>query len=314
MNQTDLLETNLVAYLKLLRIDHWIKNLFMLPGVAIAYSTEYVVANRNISSSEIYVLGISFVALCFASSANYVINEWLDRTQDAKHPFKNHRVSNRYKFSSFKVFSLYLSVLLLTLLLTKYLNNKIDFYIFLLVFMGFLYNVKPFRLKDKHYLDVMSESINNPIRFAIGWHVLISDLPVPVSAFIGFWGIGIFLMALKRYSEMSLINDPQLLGNYRKSFLYWDTQKLLIFAMVGAMVASSFIGIFLVKHRVEYILLFPMLIWIFSNYLKISLDLAPVSYQPEMLMREKKLISLVVALGGLFVVLTIFNVEILGKF
>ncbi len=34
---------------------------------------------------------------------------------------------------------------------------------------GVVYNVPPFRTKDRPYLDVISESINNPIRLTIGW-------------------------------------------------------------------------------------------------------------------------------------------------
>jgi len=35
--------------------------------------------------------------------------------------------------------------------------------------MGLAYNVPPVRLKGWPYLDVLSESINNPIRLALGW-------------------------------------------------------------------------------------------------------------------------------------------------
>ena len=38
-----------------------------------------------------------------------------------------------------------------------------------LLVMGVLYNVRPFRTKDRIYLDVLSESINNPLRLMLGW-------------------------------------------------------------------------------------------------------------------------------------------------
>ena len=36
--------------------------------------------------------------------------------------------------------------------------------------MGCLYNIPPIRTKDHAYVDVLSESINNPIRFLVGWY------------------------------------------------------------------------------------------------------------------------------------------------
>jgi decaprenyl-phosphate phosphoribosyltransferase len=311
MHQTTLLDSTPISYFKLLRIDHWIKNLFMIPGVAIAYSLEFAPYDRKLDFGLIVSVGLGLFILCLASSANYVINEWLDREDDAKHPFKNHRVSNIYNFSGKSVFVLYIMILVLVFFGLRFVNQSLALYVGLLLVMGVLYNVKPFRLKDRHYLDVISESVNNPIRLSIGWHSLVSDLPVPVSAFIGFWGIGVFIMALKRYSEMTLISDDRLLGMYRKSFKHWTTQKLLVFSMVGALTGATFMGIFLVRNRVEYIFLFPFLIWIFAEYLKLSLNLNPASYAPEKLMKDKKLVTLSLLLGGFFIFFTFYSVPML---
>lgn len=286
----------------------------MLPGAAIALSFKYIPTETKLSSNEFSLILLSFLALCFASSANYVINEWLDRSHDAKHPFKNHRVANNFAFSEKKVFGLYAFLLLTVFGFSQFLNRNVNIYLSLLLVMGLLYNVEPFRFKDKHYLDVISESVNNPIRLAIGWHTLVPNAAVPASAFIGFWGIGIFLMALKRYSEMTLINNDALLASYRKSFKNWDRTKLLVFAMVGALVGASFMGILLAKRRLEYIFVFPLLTWIFAEYLKISLNLDPSSYAPEKLMRNKKLMGLVVLLAILFVIFTFVNVPSLHEF
>ena len=305
---------NIPAYLKLMRVDHWIKNFFMIPGVIFAFAFEIIPNNLTITTNEIFAIIISFLALCFASSANYVMNEWLDRNFDAMHPFKNHRVSNVYTFSANLVWTLYFGNLVIVLIFMALLNNQVKFFLVLLLVMGFFYNVEPFRFKDKHYFDVISESINNPIRLAIGWYAIEPNIAVPISSFIGFWGIGIFLMALKRYAEMNLINDTELLSTYRKSFKRWNPQKLLVFSMVGALVASSFLGIFLIKYRVEYIMLFPMLIWIFAEYLKISLNLEPVAYAPELLMRKKRLILQVVTLGFLFLLLTFIDLPFLSEY
>jgi hypothetical protein len=37
--------------------------------------------------------------------------------------------------------------------------------------MGCIYNIPPIRSKDVPYIDVLSESINNPLRMLAGWFI-----------------------------------------------------------------------------------------------------------------------------------------------
>ena len=70
-------------YLKIARFDHWIKQLFILPGVFVA-----VAMAEPFQQSTLRPLFLGFLSTCFAASANYVINEWLDRDFDQFHPVK----------------------------------------------------------------------------------------------------------------------------------------------------------------------------------------------------------------------------------
>ena len=78
----------ILPYFKLLRVDHWIKNVFMFPGVAIAFSFNSVQINNTNLLAHLQNILISFLALCVASSANYTINEWLDRDLDKNRDFR----------------------------------------------------------------------------------------------------------------------------------------------------------------------------------------------------------------------------------
>ena len=44
--------------------------------------------------------------------------------------------------------------------------------------MGCIYNIPPVRTKEIAYLDVLTESINNPLRMLMGWY-MITDTIVP---------------------------------------------------------------------------------------------------------------------------------------
>jgi hypothetical protein len=57
------------------------------------------------------------------------------------------------------------------------------------------------RTKELPYLDVLSESVNNPLRLFLGWFALVADKLPPLSLALAYWMVGAFFMATKRYAE-----------------------------------------------------------------------------------------------------------------
>ena len=149
------------AYIKIARPDHWVKNVFIMPGLVLALILIHMPDNWG---SFLIKLGAGFFATCLIASANYVINEWLDAEFDQYHPTKKNRpvVSQNMKFSL--VMAEYAVCIVLGLGLSIAVNIPFLLTELWLLLMGVLYNVKPVRTKDIVYLDVLSESINNMIR------------------------------------------------------------------------------------------------------------------------------------------------------
>ena len=58
------------------------------------------------------------------------------------------------------------------------------------------------------YVDVLSESVNNPLRLLLGWFVVTPDVVPPVSLLVAYWMVGAFFMASKRFAEYRSIGDP----------------------------------------------------------------------------------------------------------
>jgi 4-hydroxybenzoate polyprenyltransferase len=133
--------------------------------------------------------------------------------------------------------------------------------------MGILYNVRPIRSKELPYIDVLSESINNAIRFLIGWFAATSLFIPPVSIVLGYWMGGAFLMATKRFSEYRAIGDKTKASLYRKSFKYYDEKSLIISAVFYSLLSVFFCGIFLIKYCIELIIAIPFLCGLFCLYL-----------------------------------------------
>ncbi len=259
----------------------------MLPGAALAAS--FQMSSSQALTVSFWRLSIGFVGLCLVSSANYTINEWLDRKFDEMHPWKNHRSAVQSDLNPFLVWSQWAILAVVGISATSAAGFAALACNLALLIMGLAYNVKPIRTKDKAYLDVISESVNNPLRMALGWYCVTDVHPVPASAFIAFWGGGIFLMALKRHTEMTLVKDINLMSAYRPSFARWTLPSLLTFSMTGALVCCSFLGILLAGYRLEYMLLIPFVIGLFQHYLKMALlqDISAIA--PEKLWKQKGL-------------------------
>ena len=297
-------------YVKIARPDHWIKNLFILPGVAIAF----LIIGRQSMGGVLTRLLIGFFATCLIASANYVINEWLDAEFDKYHPTKKYRpvVSSNMKFSL--VMAEYALLSVAGLCLSLLVNKSFFFTELWLLVMGVLYNVKPVRTKDIPYFDVLSESINNMIRLLLGWFTVTSSSLPPGSILIGYWMGGAFLMGIKRFAEYRMIGNPEVAGLYRKSFAAYTEQTLLCSSMFYAFCSTFCMGIFLIKYRLEYVLAMPFLFLLFVYYLYIAFKEDSAVQKPEKLYREKKLLAFVALLIAIFFLLTVIDIPALKLF
>lgn len=298
-------------YIKIMRIDHWIKQLFILPGFVCAL----YLGNYNINVNLFIKLIIGLLATSLIASANYVINEYLDSEFDKYHPTKSKRPLVEESVKGSIIWMLWFILSAIGLLIGFFTIGKNFFFMELwLLIMGILYNVKPFRTKDIYYLDVLSESINNSIRFMLGWFILPIKIVVPISIFLGYWMAGAFLMGIKRYAEYRMINDKSKASSYRKSFKYYNEKTLLSSSFFYAMCSVFFIGIFLIKYKIELILTIPFIVGLFCYYFYISFSNDSVVQKPEKLYKEKGLMIYCIFLVFLFVILMNIRIEWLDIF
>ena len=292
-------------YIKIARPDHWVKNAFILPGIVIAF----LLTDYSISVSQFVMRFIcGFIATCFIASANYVINEWLDAEFDKFHPTKKYRpvVSENMKFSL--VMLEYAICIVLGVGFSLLVNIPFLVVELILLLMGVVYNVKPLRTKDIVYLDVISESVNNMLRLLLGWFIVSDYLIPPSSILIGYWFAGAFLMATKRFAEYRMIGDPEKAGLYRKSFKYYTEVKLLVSSFFYAMCATFFIGVFMIKYRMQYILGMPLIFGLFCFYLAIAFKPDSAAQKPEKLYKEKSLLIYLLILVVVLIALTFIDI------
>ena len=289
-------------YIAIARPDHWFKNIFVLPGAALG-----VLVVGHLDAGMLINLAICLIATCLTASANYTINEWLDAEFDRHHPVKKHRPSATGKVQARYVYMLYAVLAACGLGLAALVSSSVFFTALLLLVMGLIYNVPPIRSKDRMYADVLSESINNPIRFMLGWFAITSIALPPSSILLAYWMGGAFLMGAKRLSEYRFIDDPERAGLYRRSFKFYDENKLLLSTVFYALMSAFFFGVFLIKYRIELLLIAPGLALLFSWYLSIALQPSSTAQAPEKLYKEKRFVLFVGSLSLLIFALVFID-------
>lgn len=287
------------AYVQIARVDHWFKNAFMLLGVILAVFYEPQVAVW----SSVTALGVAILATCLVASSNYVLNELLDGPNDLLHPEKRYRPVPSGRVRPALAYAEWLLLAAVGLGLALSLNLYFFASALWLWVMGIAYNVPPVRTKEWPYVDVLSESINNPIRLLLGWFALVTVRFPPVSLAISYWMVGAFFMAMKRYAEYRHIGNPEVAAAYRRSFKYYTEERLLISLFFYATACALFAGIFIVRYHLELILFAPLAAGLFAYYMKIGLQPDSPVQNPEKLYRQRGFLAYLIVCTLAFVVL-----------
>ena len=301
----------IMDYVAMARPDHWVKHIFILPGIVLAY-----ILNPTDLPGLLVPVAVGLAAAAATASANYVLNEWLDRHHDAFHPTKSQRPAVRLGMSPAIVYLEYAALAAFGLALAASLSR-----LFLLTTAAFLasawlYNIRPLRTKERIFLDVTTEALNNPIRLTLGWAMVDPTTLPPGSLLLAYWMGGAFLMAIKRFAEYRTVAEtagPERLSRYRTSFRHYSESSLLVSAFLYALMAAFFLAVFVIKYRVEYLLALPLFACLFAAYLHVGLKHRSAAQTPEKLFKEKNLVATVVLLALVLAVLTWIDVPILQR-
>jgi len=300
----NLIFQRMLPYFKIARFDHWFKNIFMVPGIIVAL---YLDRSLNFGS-VLWPMLVGILATGFVASSNYVINEILDAKFDRLHPVKKNRPVPSGQVNLVLGYIEWIVLAIIGLGLAYSINHEFFYCALLLWIMGCFYNIPPVRTKDKPFIDVLSESVNNPLRLLLGWYLTGTELFAPLSLIMAYWMIGAFFMAIKRYAEYQRIGNKDTASSYRASFRFYNPQRLMISIMYYVAAFGLFFGIFLIRYRIELILSIPFIAGFVAWYMHLAyLEDSPVQY-PEKLYKER---GFVIYTGLCFViVITLLLVDV----
>jgi len=293
----------------LLRPDHWFKNVFAIPGAVAAMA---LFRDDFDADALLWRVPVGALALCVTASANYVLNAILDASPDSHHPTKRDRALPAGRVRPGLAWSLYAFTTVVGLGSALLLGPRFAASLLALWVMGLVYNVPPVRSKDLAYLDVLSESANNPIRLMAGWWIVLPVGPIPPGSLIlAYWMGGGFLMALKRFGELRFIGDREVAAKYRRSFAHYDEPTLLASVLFYASTASAFLATFCVRYRLELLLSLPFAVLAMALYFTTAFREDSPVQRPEHLWREPLLVGCVALFVIVFTVLLFVDLPFL---
>jgi decaprenyl-phosphate phosphoribosyltransferase len=177
-----------------------------------------------------------------------------------------------------------------------------------LLVAGFIYNIKPIRTKDIPFLDSISESANNPIRFLIGWFAFASpEIWPPLSILLCWWAFGNFLMIAKRLSEFRLLKERA--GDYRNSLRRYSERALMFGMALSAIIFFLAFFYFALTFKLETLFFFsPFVFFYFFLFFRKTLREDEVMEEPERLLMHLKF-----ALYTLFLIAIFFLSSFLDR-
>lgn len=292
------------GHVDICRFDHWVKNVFILPGIIAALA----LTRAPIHVKLLWDTALGLLAAGLVASSNYVLNEILDAPFDSTHPIKRDRPVPSGRVSVPLAYAQWIVLGAAGIALGWYVSTAVMWTLAGLWVMGCVYNIPPLRSKDVPYVDVLTEAINNPLRLLAGWFIASTTTFPPGSLLLSYWMVGCYFMALKRYSELLRLMAVGKAHEYRKSLAYFKPEGLLVSIMFYAATSMLFFGAFLMRYRMELVLSFPLIAWVMATYLRIAFKADGAAENPEKLYREKRLMLSVTVCTAAMVTLLFVNI------
>lgn len=205
----------MTKYLKLLRVEQWIKNLFVF--IPVFFSGNFL--NPEMLLKSIF----AFLVFSFTASSIYIINDYNDIESDKKHPIKRRRPLASGAIS--KKTAVFIFVLLLVLVFTLFFVEAI---VFKANFMGlamviglyFIMNLAyTFKLKHVPIIDIFIISIGFVLRVLAGGFA--TGISISQWAILLTFVLALVLAIGKRRGE--LIN-AEISGKTRKALDGYNVQ------------------------------------------------------------------------------------------
>lgn len=243
------------TFIKLLRIHHWLKNLFLFAAPFFGG----VILEESLIRKALP----AFFAFSLGASSIYIFNDIMDRERDRLHPLKKERPIASGIVSIKKALLILMILLSLSIYFALLTGRGFFFYLLLYILIHIIYSLK---LKSLVIVDIFAIAAGFVIRVFAGgvaFHVEVSPW-----LFITTFMISLVLASGKRLSEVRQLNTGafqhrESLGSYSEGFL----REILLISSGTALVTYA---LYTVEESPDLIYTIPLVTFGLFRYLLLA--------------------------------------------
>ncbi|MBF6608146.1 MAG: decaprenyl-phosphate phosphoribosyltransferase [Flavobacterium sp.] len=181
-------------YIKLIRLEQYIKNVFVV--APLFFAGELFNVDRALS------VAIAFISFCMAASAIYILNDYFDIAEDREHPVKSARPLASQSVSVKNAAVLGIALLSVSLILSWAVSPELLLIIIAYVILNILYSAW---LKHIAILDLNIIAIGFVLRLLAG--AAVADIELSVWILLVTYLLALFLALAKRRTDVVLSNQ-----------------------------------------------------------------------------------------------------------
>ncbi len=232
----------------LMRPLEWVKGLGNM--VIAAQTAAIIIPGLQLNP---FVFFQAFASVSLLWSGLYTLNDYTDWKQDALHPVKKERAIPSGKIKPKTALQLSIFLILLSLAIAFAVNVFVVACWLAMFANQLLYTMKPFELKKRPILDLISGSMINPIfRFYYGWVIFVPafNAPIVVLLFIvglQFGGYGLYRMMSKSHEKKLNIKSSTVVFSEK-------TMKALFYASIAIGGLAYFAACLFVWKKISLLL------------------------------------------------------------
>lgn len=177
------------SYLKLLRVEQYIKNLFVF--APLFFGSKFL--NFTLFNNVF----MAFVCFCIASSGIYILNDYFDINEDRNHPEKSKRPLASGAISLKNGLLLMIILIFITLIISYLISEKLFLVILSYLILNFLYSKW---LKHIAILDVNIIAVGFVLRIIAG--TVVSEIIPSIWILLITYLLALFLAISKRRTDV----------------------------------------------------------------------------------------------------------------
>jgi len=263
-------------FAQLFRVYQWYKNLLVFLPL--------IFAGLLFDGRSIFLTIGGFLALCFMSSTNYLLNDIIDKDKDITHPEKQHRPIVSGSVSPLVAAVLAFFFAAVSLGIGIFLSSK--FFIVLLLFF-FLTQAYSLYFKTELFADLIFISINFVLRAMSGAFIL--DVRLSPWLIVCPFFLSLFIVVGKRKAELIFLGKGAKKHNeILEQYTLQITNTLMILATAALLLSYSLYSFLSVYPFLIYSL--PFSLYVILRYFFLGEKNSPIARKPEFFYTDKKLV------------------------